>query len=528
MAISVGEKRFVELIGPKAIKDFKTCGLLPSITIAQACLECGFGTSELAVNANNFFGMKTNLSGRNWASCWDGTSKYNKVTAEQNADGVTYHNYAADFRKYPSMDKGIEDHSLYLINAKNGVNLRYEGIVGESNFNKVAQLIKDGGYATSSTYVNKLNMLYNRLGLAHYDLLAKQQIKYTQNFMKKSPYYTNPTYMEVKGLMLHSTGHAQPNAMNYFNYWNSPTFDSQCVHGLIDGNNGKIYQILPWNYQAAHCGKGTSGQSANRTHISIEMCEPAELKYTGNFTFTCSNIEKARASVTRSYNQAVVLFADLCGMFNLNPLMSGVIISHKEGYQRGVASNHEDPEHLWRGLGLPYTMDGFRQDVYKAMKNQPIEIPSASIPESAISVLPTPPFQVRVLIDDLNYRKMPLMGNQYIEGVTKKGVFTIVETKDDEWGKLKSGVGWIYLRNPEYCQIIQTEQKKEETKETFTQYSVRIMDDALNFRKGPGIEYAINGTIRDRGIYTIVEEKNGWGRLKSGAGWINLYYTKKL
>ena len=59
-------------------------------------------------------------------------------------------------------------------------------------------------------------------------------------------------------------------------------------------------------------------------------------------------------------------------------------------------------------------------------------------------------------------------------------------------------------------------------------YKVKVIADALNYRKGPGVNYDVKGTITDRGIYTIVEERNGWGKLKSGAGWINLKYTKKL
>lgn len=55
---------------------------------------------------------------------------------------------------------------------------------------------------------------------------------------------------------------------------------------------------------------------------------------------------------------------------------------------------------------------------------------------------------------------------------------------------------------------------------------VRVTANALNYRSGPGTNYKVNGTIRDRGVYTITERKNGWGRLKSGAGWIHLGYTK--
>lgn len=50
----------------------------------------------------------------------------------------------------------------------------------------------------------------------------------------------------------------------------------------------------------------------------------------------------------------------------------------------------------------------------------------------------------------------------------------------------------------------------------------KVIVSALNVRSGPGMGYRINTVIRDRGTYTIVEEKSGWGRLKSGRGWISL------
>jgi hypothetical protein len=62
----------------------------------------------------------------------------------------------------------------------------------------------------------------------------------------------------------------------------------------------------------------------------------------------------------------------------------------------------------------------------------------------------------------------------------------------------------------------------------FEPYMVRINVAALNIRKGAGTNYGITGCIRDRGVYTIVDESNGWGKLKSGAGWISLKYTKKI
>lgn len=59
---------------------------------------------------------------------------------------------------------------------------------------------------------------------------------------------------------------------------------------------------------------------------------------------------------------------------------------------------------------------------------------------------------VKVIVDDLNYRSEPSMDGKIL-GQTGKGVFTIVEVSNG-WGKLKSGAGWIYLKNPKYCTVI--------------------------------------------------------------------------
>jgi uncharacterized protein YgiM (DUF1202 family) len=55
-----------------------------------------------------------------------------------------------------------------------------------------------------------------------------------------------------------------------------------------------------------------------------------------------------------------------------------------------------------------------------------------------------------------------------------------------------------------------------------------VTADSLNIRKGPDANYAIVGAIKDKGVYTIVEESSGWGKLKSGAGWISLSYAKRV
>ena len=148
-------------------------------------------------------------------------------------------------------------------------------------------------------------------------------------------------------------------------------------------------------------------------------------------------------------------------------------------------------------------------------------------PDTTTNNFPTVPFTVNVKIDDLNYRSQPSMDGA-VKGQTGKGVFTIVEVNNG-WGKLKSGVGWIWLGNPQYCTIGDT---VKTSTPTFSPYKVRVSIKDLNIRKGPGTNYASNGFC-PVGVYTIIEESDGvgatkWGKLKSGVGWISLDYVKRV
>lgn len=176
----------------------------------------------------------------------------------------------------------------------------------------------------------------------------------------------NPCYQErniqVKGLMLHSVGCAQPSAEVFIRKWNNASYDRACVHAFIDANTGDVYQTLPWNKRGWHCG-----DSGNNTHIGVEMCESSYITYTSGTSFKATNKTKAKADARRAYKAAVELFAMLCKKYNLDPTKKGVIVSHREGYALGIASNHGDPEHYWNGLGLGYNMDTFRRAVKTQM-----------------------------------------------------------------------------------------------------------------------------------------------------------------
>lgn len=265
-----------------------------------------------------------------------------------------------------------------------------------------------------------------------------------QSILTQNPCYKAGRKITVKGLMLHSVGCPQPSAAVFVRNWNKASYDRACVHAFIDGNTGDVYQCLPWNHRGWH-----GGGSSNNTHIGVEMCEPACIKYTGGATFTCSDPAAAKAAVARTYNAAVELFAMLCKQFGLDPLKDGVIVSHREGHSRGIASNHGDPEHLWNQLGTGYTMNGFRAAVKAAMGAGGVTTPETPAkPTTAPETGKLTPYTVRVTATDLNIRAGAGKDNPS-KGYIKPGVYTIVEEATGKgatkWGKLKSGAGWISL-----------------------------------------------------------------------------------
>ena len=72
------------------------------------------------------------------------------------------------------------------------------------------------------------------------------------------------------------------------------------------------------------------------------------------------------------------------------------------------------------------------------------------------------------------------------------------------------------------------ETPKEEKKPASKEYKVKVNTALLNIRADANANSAKKGTVKKGEVYTIVEEKNGFGKLKSGAGWIKLSYTIKI
>jgi len=163
----LSEEQKAAIIGKICQQDTQTSGILASVTAAQCILESGYLGTSLAQEANNCFGMKATLSGNEWeGSTWKGEIYTKQTWEEYVGQSVTI---MADFRKYDSIEESLADHSAYLLGAKNGDSLRYAGLKGEKDYRTAIQIIKDGGYATDSRYVDKICSIIEKYNLTQYD-----------------------------------------------------------------------------------------------------------------------------------------------------------------------------------------------------------------------------------------------------------------------------------------------------------------------------------------------------------------------
>lgn len=130
---------FINEILPYALKLYNEKGILPSLTIAQACKESGFGTAKPG-DGYNVFGIK--------ASGWNGKT-VNARTGEQTASGETYH-INANFRDYGSLEEAVHDYGEVLSLD------RYDAVRNAKDYKEAAHAVKAGGYATGVNYDNSL------------------------------------------------------------------------------------------------------------------------------------------------------------------------------------------------------------------------------------------------------------------------------------------------------------------------------------------------------------------------------------
>lgn len=149
------QRTFIETVGKLVQNDRYADKILPSLTIAQAILESGWGNSGLTVKANALFGIK---AGKGW------NGKVYSCKTQECYDGVNFTNETACFRAYGSWAESIADHGAFLCGLP-----RYRKVIGERDYKAACRAIHEAGYATDPTYADKLIRMIEQYDLTAYD-----------------------------------------------------------------------------------------------------------------------------------------------------------------------------------------------------------------------------------------------------------------------------------------------------------------------------------------------------------------------
>lgn len=142
---------YLEKYAGYAVEEMHRSGVPASITLAQGMLESNYGRSELAVNANNHFGIQCHSS-------WTG-DKYRHMDSGE----------MRDFRKYETVLGSYHDHSQFLSGNK-----RYRALfdLDRSDYKGWANGLQKAGYAEDPAYAAKLISVIERYGLDRYDMMS--------------------------------------------------------------------------------------------------------------------------------------------------------------------------------------------------------------------------------------------------------------------------------------------------------------------------------------------------------------------
>ncbi len=405
---------FIEKIGAYVQKYAPVYGIcVHSPIIAQAVLESARGTSELALKANNYFGLKYK-PGR----CPTATGSYAKVGSEQAADG-TYTSSAMQWFAFPDMEACVRGYFDFINNS------RYTNLKGITNPEEYLTNIRADGYATSLKYVDNLMAVIQKYDLTKYDGKKVESMSNSTlaTYTRISPNKTSPRNHEIDTITIHCMA-GDLTVERCGELFAKRTRMASSNYGIdSDGRIGLYVEEKDRSW----C---SSNKANDMRAVTIEVA---------NDGGAATGWHVSDAAMT----SLIALVTDICRRNGIKQL-------------------------LWKGdKSLIGQVDKQNMTVHRWFKN-------------------------KACPGDYLYGK-----HAYIAAEVNK----------------RLGV---------------TETQPTEKQASDGTYKVRITASTLNVRAGAGTSYKVTTTVKKGGIYTITEEQNGWGKLKSGAGWISLKYTEKI
>lgn len=174
------KQEYLDQVIEPARRVCKRYGYLPSVLIAQACLENGYGldpTCQVLCQANNMIGQKSELLNKSWTdiglSVWPGDS-LTKRTPEQYGGKIVYIN--DNFRIFDSIEQSLADFLLFLTYASNygpGGAPKYGGeVLSIKDPEALIRAVGGRGYATGQTYPTSVMRIVRENNLTQYDDLT--------------------------------------------------------------------------------------------------------------------------------------------------------------------------------------------------------------------------------------------------------------------------------------------------------------------------------------------------------------------
>lgn len=293
MKTCTSENEYIKLIAPHVQRACKRYGYLPSVLIAQSCLENGYGipsywdNPEISklMDGNNMVGIKAELLSSSWndKTVWDG--KVIRKTTPEEYSGKIEH-IQDDFRAYNSIEESFVDYLLFMTYASNN------GYGGTPKYGKAILSIKDPatlirevsrrGYATGSTYSSNVMKIVNKHDLTVFDNLADVSPT-TISFDKKSDKMikkiTGKALIDITDRNRNQVPRSRGNnPISYIvcHYLGVPNADNPDLYGGGYGGhynvkrNGQVYKAAdPHTAVVWHCGGGLQGSEG---HTFYQKC----------------------------------------------------------------------------------------------------------------------------------------------------------------------------------------------------------------------------------------------------------------
>lgn len=470
---------FIDLIAPLCQKYAKQYGFKSCAgAVGQAILESSFGSSYKA-GFNNFFGLKYR---ENRVNCNNGY--FLDGGSEQNPDG-SYTNLnpiKTKWFRFDTVEAGVEGYYQF-INISN-----YKEVKKQTNSLYYLQEIKKAGYATSINYVENVYRVVKEWNLDKYDSVFSVNEPIIIKPEDTVSRYSNSPLVSYTNLTTHHSGERTHKI---------DTITIHCIVGQWSAKQGCDYfkntdRQASCNYIVGKDGDiGLCVEEKNRSWCSSNK----ENDQRAITIETASDTTHPYAITDKALNSLILLCADICKRNGIPAL--------KFSYDKNERVNH---------------LNGVNMTCHR-------DFAKKSCPGDYIY---NKEEYIASEVNKLLGLNVPIVQPKEEIQTKEKNKFNYIKYSDD-YADLKKAFG--YDKEKLWTHYL-TYGKKEGRKVYFDLevkdgYLVQVSISDLNIRESHTVNSRSKGYIKP-GIYTIVEENNGFGKLKSGTGWISLKYCKKL